>query len=459
MREHVHRLHRLHAVGTVHQRQVARLRRRIAAHVDDPLRRRAQDHVDHRLVHPGPRRVEDDDVRMAVRRHEGVVQHRLHVPGVERRVADAVQFGVDLRVGDRLRNVLDAHDPRTARRAEVGDRPRPGIEVVERLVRVQVGELPRHLVELVGLRRVGLVEGLRAHLEAEPLHLLDDVVLAAVAHRIEVPDRVVELRIDDVEERRDLRETLREVVEQRRDARAVLRTEDHDHHHLARRGRADDQVAHQPRMRAGIVERIAVFEAEALGFEPDGVRRIGLQPAGADVEHLVEHVRDMEPHGRRSVERRTALHLLACQPAAVSKGEFQFVAVEARRRRTQAGGDLRELDLPDPGQLVTHLRRFEAQLLLIGQVLPFAAPAHAEVFAEGLLAQRRAFHIVHDAALHEAAALDADLHVHHIARNRHRDEDHHVVPTPHGLALGRQGRDFKPLDQGVVRFLSCHRFL
>ena len=395
---------------------------------------------------------------MAVRRHKGVVQHRLHVPGVERRVADAVQLRIDLRVGNRLRNVLDPHNPRTACGAEVRNRPRTGIEVVERVARVQVGEAPRHLVELVGLRRIGLVEGFRTHLEAEPLHLLDDVVLAAVADRIEVPDRVVEFRIDDVEERRDLREPLRQVVEQRLATRTVLRAENHDHHHFARRGRADDQVAHQPRMFAGIVERIAVFEAEASGFEPDGVRRLGLQPALADVEHLVEHVRNMESHGRCSIEIGTALNLLARQPPAVGEGKLQLVAVEARPDRTQAGGNLREFKFPDARQLVAHLCRLEPQLLLIGEVLPLAPPAHPEVLAERLLTQRRAFHVIHHVALHEAAPLDADLHVHHIARDGHRHEDHHVVPTPHGLALGRQGRNLKPLDQGIVRFLSCHRF-
>ena len=127
------------------------------------------------------------------------------------------------------------------------------------------------------------------------------------------------------------------MVEQRLNPRALLRAEDHDHHHLTRRGRADDQVAHQPRMFAGIVERIAVFEAEAFGFEPDGVRRIGLQPALADVKHLVEHVRDVESHGRRGVEIGAAFDLLARQPAAVGEGELQFVAVETRLGRAQAG--------------------------------------------------------------------------------------------------------------------------
>src|SRR5699024_8410031 len=46
--------------------------------------------------------------------------------------------------------------------------------------------------------------------------------------------------------------------------------------------------------------------------------------------------------------------------------------------------------------------------------------------------------------------------VHHVARDGHRDEDHHVVPAAHRLALGCEGRYFEPLDQGIIRFLSCH---
>ena len=456
--EHVDRLHRLDPVGAAHQRQVAGLRGGVAAHVDDPLRRGAQDHVENRLVDTRTRRVEDDDIRTSVRRNERVVEHLLHVPGVEGRVADAVQRGVDLRIGDRLGNIFDAHHPGAVRRAEVGDGSRAGIEVVERVGRLQVGKPPRHLVEFVGLRGVGLVERLRPYLEAQPFHLFDDVVLAAVAHRLEVARRVVELRVDDVEERGDLRKTLREVVEQRLAARPVVGAEDHDRHHLARRGRAHDHVAHEPRVCAGVVERVAVLEAEALRLQADGIRRLGLQPAPPDVEHLVEHVGNVESQGRRSLQVGAARHLLAREPAAVGEGELQLVAVELRRGGAEAGGDFGKLEPPDAGQLVADLRPLQCELLFVGEILPLAAPADTEVFAEGFHAQRRTPHVAHDVALHEAAAFHADLHVDDIARDGHRHEDHHVVPTTHGLALGGQRRDFKPLDQGVVRFLSCHRF-
>lgn len=209
-------------------------------------------------------------------------------------------------------------------------------------------------------------------------------------------------------------------------------------------------------MLAGVVERIAVLEAVAANLGANGVRRFGLQPALADVEHLVEHVRDMEPHGGSRLDIASGRHLFAREPPAVGKGELEFVAVELRTGRAEAGCDFGQLDLPDTRQLVANLRRLEGQLFGVGQVLPLAAAAYAEVLAKGFGTQRRAFHILDDVALHVAVPLRADLYIHHIARHGHRHEDHHVLPAPHGLAFGRERRYLQPLDQGVVCFLSCH---
>lgn len=55
MGEHVHGLHGLDAIIGVEQRQVARLRGRVAAHIDDPLGCGTQDHPDDRFVDARPR--------------------------------------------------------------------------------------------------------------------------------------------------------------------------------------------------------------------------------------------------------------------------------------------------------------------------------------------------------------------------------------------------------------------
>ena len=286
------------------------------------------------------------------------------------------------------------------------------------------------------------------------------MVLAAVADRLLVAQRVVPLGVDHIDQRGDLGETLRQVIEQRRYAVPVLLAEDHDHHHLAGRGRADDHIAHQAAVLAGIIESIAVLDAEPFGLQPDGVRRVALQMAGVDVQHLVEHVGDVETQRRLGCDLAPGVgDLLVGHPAPVGEGELQLVAVVARVGRAQAGADFGQFDLADPGQLVADLLGLEAQLLGVGQILPLAAAADPEMGAERLLAQRRALAVVDDESLHEAAALDPNLHVDHVAGHGHRYEDHLFVPTPHRLALGGERRDFEPLDQGVVLFLASHSFL
>lgn len=103
-----------------------------------------------RFVDARARRVEDDHVGTAVRGDESVVEHRLHVPGVKDRIFDAVQFRIDLGVGDGFGDVLHAHHPGAARGAEVGDGSRPGVEVVKHVARSEVGKVAGHLIKFVG---------------------------------------------------------------------------------------------------------------------------------------------------------------------------------------------------------------------------------------------------------------------------------------------------------------------
>ncbi len=136
-------------------------------------------------------------------------------------------------------------------------------------------------------------------------------------------------------------------------------------------------------MLAGIVERIAVLDAETPGFFPDRIRRIGLQPAFFDVQHFVEHTGDVESQRRGIGDLALFGDLLVGQPAPLGEGELELVAVKPGSGRRQARGDFGQLDLADAGQLVAHLPGFEAQLLLVGKVLPLAAAADAEMGTEG----------------------------------------------------------------------------
>ena len=166
-------------------------------------------------------------------------QDILHVARIEERVVDTIEGGVYLRVFDRLGHILDANHLAGLTRHEVGDGARAGIEVVHALVARQLGEVARHLIKFVGLTAVGLIERFRAYLETQPLHLLDDVILALEDQDFLVGDGIVTLLVNDIHERGDLREALGDVAQQRLTALHVFMIEREHDHQVACRGGAD----------------------------------------------------------------------------------------------------------------------------------------------------------------------------------------------------------------------------
>ena len=144
--EHVDGLHGGDAVGRIEKGQIACLRCGVAADVDDTLGRGAQYDLDDAGVDTRTRRVEDHDVGVAVTGDEVVVEHILHVAGIEARIAYAVCLGVEARILDGLGDILHAYDRACGRGAEVGYGARAGIEVVEGLGAGQGGEAARNLV-------------------------------------------------------------------------------------------------------------------------------------------------------------------------------------------------------------------------------------------------------------------------------------------------------------------------
>lgn len=237
---------------------------------------------------------------------------------------------------------------------------------------------------------------------------------------------------------------------------AVVLVEYYAKHYFASRGGTDDYSAHQPCVFANIVERIAVIDAETFYLVADFVRRVALQPAFANVENLVEHVRNMESECGSGSDFAALRNLVIRQPTAVGEREFEFIAVEQLLLRTQTRTDFGQLHLTYTRKLVAYLLGLVTQLLFVRQVLPFAAAAHAEVFAHGFGAHRRTLHVVHHRTLHEAAVFGAYLHIHDIARNRHRDEYHRTLVATNRFTLGGERSYFKPLDKGIRLTFSCH---
>ena len=83
-------------------------------------------------------------------------------------------------------------------RHEVGDSAGTGVEVKHQLLACQPRKIACYLVELVGLQRVGLVEGFRTNLELQILHFLHDMVLAVENHHVLIAYRVVVLTVHHV---------------------------------------------------------------------------------------------------------------------------------------------------------------------------------------------------------------------------------------------------------------------
>ena len=138
MREHIHRLHFLHAICHVESLQVASLCSRVAAYVYDALRMGTQDGLDNVGVHTCTWWVGDDYIRTSVLGNELVVENILHVASIELGVGDVVDIRVDLSVFDSLRHILDADNLTSLTSHEVGNSTRTGVELVNGLV---AGEL------------------------------------------------------------------------------------------------------------------------------------------------------------------------------------------------------------------------------------------------------------------------------------------------------------------------------
>ena len=123
--------------------------------------------------------------------------------------------------------------------------------------------------------------------------------------------------------------------------------------------------------------------------------------------------------------------------------------------RTQDGGDFREIEMSDAGELVHDLLLLERDLHRIGQCLPRASAAVLEMRTERGKAMRgRGFH-PDDEPLGIAAADLVHLHIHDIAGDCLPDEQHFPVHVRKAVSLGR-GR-FDPYIFQKRFFLCSHR--
>ncbi len=299
VREHVDGLDAAHAVAGGEHLQVARLGGGVAAYVYDFAGLHVEELLHYFLVHAGAWRVGDDDVGALVAGDEFGGEHFGHIAGVEEGVGDVVVCGVFAGGHDRVFNVFDADDLFALAGQEEGDGAGAGVEVVDHIVGTHLRELGHIAVEPLGLRRVGLVECLRANGEVEgrgavvALHDFLHVVLTGEGDRREVGVGVVELVVEDVLKRGDLGEVVAEVFEETFPTGMVFGN-DEDDHPLAGAGVANDEVAQASGVVADVVEGELVGESVVACGKAYLVAQLRLEDAVLDVENLVEKGGDVE---------------------------------------------------------------------------------------------------------------------------------------------------------------------
>ena len=146
-----------------------------------------------------------------------------------------------------------------------------------------------------------------------------------------------------------------------------------------------------------------------------------------DVEHLVEHSRNMKAYSIHAIKLGSGFHFLFRQPFLVGECKFKFVTIESRMFGTLDREYFFHFDLTDPGQVVDHLLVFVANLFLIGQMLPFTATAYAEMFTERLCTLGRIFMEKYSFPFRITMFLACQLYVYDISGSNKRYEYDHVI--------------------------------
>ena len=221
-----------------------------------------------------------------------------------------------------------------------------------------------------------------------------------------------------------------------------------DDHQFAAGAVAEDDVAQQSHLLTEVEEREFFPRGIVTYLVTDSVLDVVHEPTPLDGQNLVEGSRDVETDGGYVLQGSalsplstllSPLKLLLRQVALVGTAEVQFVAVLLGLHRAEDGPELGQLNLADACQLIEDLLLLEPELLVVGQVLPLAASADAEVLAEGHGTYLALLDETYDLALGKRVLLAAYLYVADVAGHTPGHEHHEVAPVEQALALGGHG--------------------
>ena len=191
-------------------------------------------------------------------------------------------------------------------------------------------------------------------------------------------------------------------------------------------------------------------------FVADLVRNIVLEPAFVDVEHLVEHARDVETDAVELFWAMLFLHVLHSEPLAIRESVLEFVAVEICFFGTEDRCNLRQLDVTEASEVVDYLFLFVPDLFVVRKDLPFATTTSTVVFAYGFAAFFAVRVELDDATFHVVFLLFEDLEVDYIARNGILCENNHIVDLSNSFAFGSDVGDCNFVVDRELFLFACH---
>ena len=459
--EHIDGLDAGHVVAVGEQLEVAGLGGGVAADIDYLARGDSEELADDFLVHAGARGIGDDDIGGAVEGDEVVGEYVGHVAGEELGVVEVIEGGVDFGVVNGFLDIFDAHDAAAHRGDELGDGAGAGVEVIDGVGGLEVGELGHEGVEALGLNGVGLIERLGVDSEpqtgvaTEGLHALFEAGLAAEEVGGEVGVGVVHLGVYDIVEGGYLGEGVAERGEERHEVVGAVVGHDENDHPLSGLVVAENEVAEEPGVVADVVEREAVAVGIVAHEEAYAVGELVLEDAGLDVEHLVEEAGDMEAQGAGG--RGVGIGLRVFEPGARGESVFEFVAVTENAFGAAYGAHAVAVDGADALEHVAHLTLLGFELAGVVEHLPLAAAADAEVGAADGDALGGILLYGHRFALAVGFLAFEEFDVGHIARHDEGDEDDLAVEMCEGFAFGSDVLDEEVFDDGLFLMFSAHR--
>lgn len=235
----------------------------------------------------------------------------------------------------------------------------------------------------------------------------------------------------------------------------AVKTELHEQHEFVGvHAETNHHIAKKSYSLADVEEGKVVLNSVGAYRVANTIANVVHEVALLDVENLVECAGNVETNTVHIVKAFASLNLLCREPTLVGETKFEFVAIGILLVAAEDGADFGELDLPDATKIVLHLLLLVLELFLIGEALPFAAPAYTIVLANRSNASGRWFYDAGYLGFGIAVFFLFNLKVNNVARHCVRYEDNKVVDFCNGFPFCSNARDGYILKEWKRFFLS-----